>query len=88
MTRIYDENRPVNLLRSPVAIAEDRASRFEDPLDRNRFMEAFTQARIARARGDQRLYLWYREALDKDDSVRLAGLIHGAASINKGRMVW
>ena len=81
MTREYDHNRPVNLARPALDVARDRARRFPDPLDQARFMDAFAQARVATARGDDRLYLWLRAALDHDDSVRVAGLIEGSASL-------
>lgn len=80
MTRVYDKDRePAGP--NPMILAQRRADRFEDPLDRARFMDAFAQGRIAEARGDERAYVWYRQALEEDDSVRVAGLIEGAASI-------
>lgn len=79
--REYDENRPANPHANPLDVAARRANRFTDPLDRHRFLEAFGQARVAEHREDRRLYLWYRAALEEDDSVRVAGLIEGAASV-------
>ena len=77
-----DRDRPVNLGLPPLVIAKQRSERLPDPLDRARFMDAFGKARIAGARGDERLYNWYRSALDADDSVVVAGLIEGAASVH------
>jgi len=81
VTRTYDRNRPVNRNLPPTDVAEYRARRLADPLDRVRFMEAFGQARVAEARQDPRLDLWLRAALEDDDSVRVAGLIEGVASV-------
>lgn len=89
MTRTYDKpRRPVA---GPADIARDRASRFPDPLDQNHFLSAFAQGRVAEARGDERRYVWYREALEADDSVRVAGLIEGMASVpqsERKRLPW
>lgn len=79
MTRTYDK--PRQPVRNPADIARDRATRFPDPLDQNHFLSAFAQGRVAEVRGDGRAYHWYREALEADDSVRVAGLIEGAASV-------
>jgi hypothetical protein len=87
MTRVYDHDRPAQ--RPPLELAQVRAERLADPLDREKFLLAFQRARVAEARGDTRLYHWYRRALDEDDSVTVAGLIEGAASApgRKGRIL-
>lgn len=84
MTRVFDHDRgPAG--QPPLAIARQRSQRLPDPIDRVRFMDAFTKARVAEVRGDERLYHWYRAALDADDSVVVAGYIEGAASAHTGR---
>lgn len=85
MTRVFDRDRPVNLGLSPLAIARQRSQMLNDPIDRGRFMGAFARAQTAELRGDERLYHWYRAALDADDSVAVAGYIEGAASAHTGR---
>ena len=80
--RTVDQDRPVNLGLPPLVIAKQRSESLPDPVDRIRFMDAFKQARVAEARGDQRLYSWYRAALEADDSVVVAGYIEGAASVH------
>ena len=89
MARTYDK--PRQPVRNPADIARDRAARFPDPQDQNHFLSAFAQGRVAEARGDDRAYHWYREALEADDSVRVAGLIEGAASVTtdeRKRLTW
>lgn len=81
MTRVYDRDRPVNLGLPPLVIARQRSESLPDPLDRVKFMDAFGKARVAEARGDGRLYHWYRAALEADDSVTVSGYIEGAASV-------
>lgn len=91
MTPTYDRPRLDGVRSHPSEIAARRAQRFQDPIDHNRFLEAFAQGRIAEARDDERRYHWYREALEADDSVRVAGLIEGMASvphIARKRMPW
>lgn len=86
--RTYDRDRPVRPL-TPTQLAELRADRLEDPLDRARFLDAFAQGRVAAERGDTRLYLWFRAAMDTDRSATVAGLIEGAASVERNhRMVF
>lgn len=85
MSRVYDQNQPVRLT-APIAVAQMRADRFEDPIDRAAFMDAFGKARVAAARGKD-LYLWFRAALDNDESATVAGLIEGAASVRNERTV-
>lgn len=85
MTRVFDRDRPVNLGLPPLVIAKQRSERLADPIDRAKFLDAFTKARIAETRGDQRLYTWYRGALEADDSVVVAGYIEGAASVHAQR---
>lgn len=80
---VYDRDRVVNPDCPPVKVAMGRATRFEDPVDRSRFMEAFNQARVATSRGKD-LYLALRCALEEDDSVRVTGLIEGCASVPRG----
>ena len=78
----YDRDRP-DLAASPVVLAHRRAQRFEDPADRVYFLDWFGRARIAAVREDPRAYHWYRAALDRDDSVAVAALIEGAASVRR-----
>lgn len=80
--RTVDLDRPVNLGLPPLVIAKQRSESLPDPIDRARFMDAFTKARVAESRGDERLYHWYRAALDADDSVTVSGYIEGAASVH------
>ena len=87
--RVYDRNQPVREL-SPAVIADQRADQLvgatED--ERAHFMLWFQRARVATARDDQRLYGWYRTALEGDDSVAVAGIIEGIASTRKeGRVI-
>lgn len=77
-----DRDRPVNLGLPPLVIAKQRSERLPDPVDRAKFMDAFTKARIAEARGDSRLYDWFRSALETYDSVVVAGYIEGASSVH------
>lgn len=87
MTRVSDRDRgPAGT--PPLVIAKQRSERLADPIDRAKFMDAFAKARVAEVRGDERLYHWYRAALDTDDSVAVAGFIEGAASVHaqKGSM--
>lgn len=88
MARVFDRDRlPLGL--PPLVIAKQRSERLADPIDRAKFMDAFTKARVAEARGDERLYHWYRGALDADDSVVVAGYIEGAASVHAQKgLVW
>lgn len=84
MTRVFDRDRgPART--PPLVIAKQRSERLADPIDRVKFLDAFTKARVAESRGDHRLYHWYRAALDMDDSVAVAGYIEGAASAHTGR---
>lgn len=85
MTYTVDRDRPVNLGLPPLVIAKQRSASLPDPLDRAKFMDAFTVARVAESRGDQRLYGWFRAALEADDSVTVAGYIEGAASVHAQR---
>ncbi len=85
MTRVFDGDRPAHIGLPPLVIAKQRSERLADPIDRAKFLDAFTKARVAEARGDHRLYHWYRAALDADDSVAVAGYIEGAASAHTGR---
>lgn len=72
----------------PVTIAQERASRFGDPIDRERFMQAFSYARTATARGDDDwTYHWFRKALNDDASVTVAGLVEGITSVRNERPV-
>lgn len=90
-TRTFDRDRLENFHADPSVIARRRAARFPELRDQNRFLDAFSQGRIAEARGDERRYVWYREALDADDSVRVAGLIEGMASVpqtGRKRLTW
>lgn len=81
MARVFDRDRgPAGT--PPLVIAKQRSERLDDPIDRAKFMDAFTKGRVAAARDDRRLYVWYRAALDADDSVAVAGYIEGAASVN------
>jgi len=80
VTRTFDTPRPNSGL-TAAQMADRRAAKLDDPIDRVAFMEAFAQGRIAAFRGDERAYHWYRKALEADDSVRVAGLIEGAASV-------
>lgn len=80
MARTFDRPRPDSGL-TAAQMANRRAALLSDPLDRVVFMEAFAQGRVAAHRGDERAYHWFRKALDEDDSVRVAGLIEGAASV-------
>lgn len=82
MSTTYDRDRPVNLRAVPLAIAFQRSARLADPIARARFMDAFTKGRVAEARGDGRMYQWFRSALEADDSITVAGLIEGAASVH------
>ncbi|AKA61770.1 hypothetical protein SEA_MAIH_31 [Streptomyces phage Maih] len=82
MTRVFDRDRPAHVGLPPLVIAKQRSERLADPIDRAKFLDAFTKARVASARGDARLYTWYRAALEADDSVVVAGYIEGAASVN------
>ena len=86
--RVYDRNQPVREL-SPAVIADQRAEQLTDATedDRAHFMLWFQRARIAVARDDQRLYGWYRTALDGDDSVAVAGIVEGIASTRKEGLV-
>lgn len=65
-----------------VQIAEARAERFSDPIEQRDFLDAFSAARVSVARGDGRLYVWFREALDAGESVTVAGYIEGATSVH------
>lgn len=67
---------------NPMQLAARRAERFEDPIERQRFLDWFARARVATARGDDRIELWFAQAWNTDDSVTMAGLIEGASSVH------
>jgi hypothetical protein len=62
-------------------VAAKRSERLDDPIDRHRFMVWFERARVATARGDDRLELWFEQAWISNNSVMMAGLIEGATSV-------
>ena len=80
-TRVFDRDRPTAGPVAPGLIARRRSLRYEDLADQRAFLDAFMAGRTAERLGDRRAYIWYREALETDDSVRVAGLIEGAASV-------
>ena len=84
MTGRYSEDtRVIPPRRSdPVRIAANRAAGL-GPGDGRRFMTAFEVGRIATHYGES-FYQQFREALDRDDSATVAGLIEGAASVREG----
>ncbi|AKA61700.1 hypothetical protein SEA_YDN12_33 [Streptomyces phage YDN12] len=82
MARVFDRDRPAHVGLPPLVIAKQRSERLPDPIDRAKFMDAFVKGRVAAARDDRRLYIWYRAALEADDSVSVSGYIEGAASVN------
>lgn len=81
MTR--DIDRPARG-RDPMQIAAARAARLP-AIYRQRFLDLFERARVAAIRGDSRLELWIAQAWNTDDSVAMAGLIEGAASVHHNR---
>lgn len=85
-TRTYD--RPRFSPPDPKAVASARAAKIEDPADRATFLDAFTQGRVAELRDDPRRYGWYRQALEADDSFRVAGLIEGMTSVPAPGRKW
>lgn len=66
---------------NPMQIAERRAARM-DPLHQQKFVVWFQRARVATARGDNRIELWFAQAWNTDDSAMMAGIIEGAASVH------
>ncbi len=79
--RVYDHDRTPDNPGDHVRMAQQRASRFADPLDQARFMDAFRISRIAASKGAD-IYVAYRHRLEADDSVWVAGHIEGLASVS------
>jgi len=66
---------------SPDTVARQRAAKL-DPLDRERFMQAFWFGQKYAEQGRDP-YPQYRHALDTDDSATVAGLIEGTTSVSR-----
>jgi hypothetical protein len=87
--RVYDRNQPVREL-SPSILADQRAEQLYEATedDKTHFMLWYQRGRSATLQNDERVYGWFREALDDDDSVAVAGLIEGITSTRSKGLVF
>lgn len=81
MNRIYDTDR-APLKKTPLAIAHERSQLIDEPSERHRFMAAFRLGQRYEEQGIDS-YVEFQRMWDTGDSVALAGLIEGQASVGR-----